>query len=59
MEYIPASQNERMRLLTVLLRTVGYELERSESPLDRIWGEHLLEDWKSLALLTQKEHDAA
>jgi hypothetical protein len=41
--------------LLVLLHEVGTQLTESSNPLKRRWGAHLLEDWRSLELLEQKE----
>ena len=53
----PASQS-RLALLVQLLQTVGGELAASDKALERAWGRHLLEDWRSLELLAQRREQA-
>lgn len=40
--------------LLLSLHVVGNELKDSESVMERVWGEHLLEDWKTLTLFRER-----
>jgi hypothetical protein len=50
MELIPASGGERLRVLLVLMKVVGYELSTSGDVVERVWGKHLVSDWRGLEL---------
>jgi hypothetical protein len=55
MELNPASGGERLRVLLVLMKVVGYELSTSGDVVDRVWGKHLLSDWRGLELHRQRD----
>jgi len=46
---VPAHCNE----LLLYLKQVGTDLASSEQITERVWGLHLLEDWKTLLLWSQ------
>lgn len=43
----------------MLLHDGGQYLLTSEFSNERVWGRHLLEDWRTLELLFTKQHDRA
>jgi len=47
----PAHLNE----LLLFQKQVGEVLARSRDVQERVWGLHLLEDWKTLSLLAQRD----
>ena len=48
---VPAHGHE----LLLLLREVGSELAGSAQVTERVWGLHLLEDWKTLRIWAERE----
>ena len=50
MVMMPAHCNE----LLLYLKQVGSELAGSEQITERVWGLHLLEDWKTLRLWSER-----
>lgn len=49
--------HHELEVLLDSMYTVGHALAQSEVAMQRAWGKHLLEDWRSLDLLRQKLAD--
>ena len=48
------STRKRLDLLLLLMQDVGYQLTTLPNASYRAWGQHLLEDWRSLELSAEK-----